>query len=170
MTGQNASSAAASLAAVNLVASLTQYGYFLRAWAREALHVFALGFFFRMHTEALSSWIVVIDHLMARDNNALPDFLKTAAKTLSTSQTSGSLLQSAAARARDLDVARARVVKRLAFILYAGKTNQYMHVLPQVQVIFSCIHSLFFTNRFLLFLLFFWCSFTNVKAASPSLL
>jgi hypothetical protein len=118
-----------------LLASLTDFGFMLRAYRNEALDAFYQSDFFRMSPEALLRWTRVIDHVMARDSSALAEFMKLAARSLTTSQPMGgaTLLTSAAARSRELDVSRARFVKRLAFILFAGVQDQCVHILPQIQ-------------------------------------
>jgi hypothetical protein len=125
----------AALASVSLLASFTDFGYMLRAYRNEALDVFYQSDFFRMTPEQLPLWIRIVDHVMARDASALAEFMKLAARSLTTSQPIGasSLLTSAAARNRELDIARARFVKRLAFIVYAGAQDQCVHILPLLQ-------------------------------------
>lgn len=135
LRGNARRSGVAALASVSLLASFTDFGYMLRAYRNEALDVFYQSDFFRMTPEQLPLWIRIIDHVMARDASALTEFMKLAGRSLTTSQPIGasSLLTSAAARNRQLDIARARFVKRLAFIVYAGAQDQCVHILPLIQ-------------------------------------
>lgn len=135
LRGNARRSGVAALASVSLLASFTEFGYMLRAYRNEALDVFYQSDFFRLTREQLPLWVRIVNHVMALDTNALNEFLKLAARSLTASQPMGasSLLTSAVARNRDLDIARARFVKRLAFIVYAGAQDQCVHILPQIQ-------------------------------------
>jgi hypothetical protein len=118
----------------------------LKHWRLEAVHAFyqvslhasactgvtvrvLQSDFFRMPPQSLSAWTRVINHVMARDPTALTEFLRNAVKALA-----ATLLASASSRARENDVARARYIKRLAFVLFAGSLDQYVASLPGIQV------------------------------------
>lgn len=86
-----------------------------------------------MTPQSLTHWLRVANHVMARDASALSELLKLASKTVAAQSGAAPLLALTAARARDADVARARYVKRLAFVLFAGRVDQYVASLPAIQ-------------------------------------
>ena len=87
-----------------------------------------------MVPQSLTNWLRVVNHVMARDATAFGELLKLASRSLIGAASAAPMIVNAAARARDADVARARYVKRLSFVLFAGHPDQYVSSLPEIQV------------------------------------
>eukprot|EP01119_Soliformovum_irregulare_P015018 TRINITY_DN4180_c0_g2_i2.p1 TRINITY_DN4180_c0_g2~~TRINITY_DN4180_c0_g2_i2.p1 ORF type:complete len:1025 (-),score=313.23 TRINITY_DN4180_c0_g2_i2:2-3076(-) len=116
-----------SLAAISLLASLCAYPYTLKALRKDLLELFNDSDLFLIHPETFPKWKTTIDFLFAKDKTAFGDFLKHIAKTMSTQP---AMLFSS----KDADyLLKAKALKRLAFIVYCGSTDQYSSGLPQIQ-------------------------------------
>ncbi|XP_044736097.1 protein dopey-1 homolog isoform X1 [Chrysoperla carnea] len=110
----------------NLLASLSGYPATRRAWRREALEVLLDPSLFKMPAECIAHWRNIVDHLMTHDNTTFRELMNR----VSLGQSGGLSLFSS----RDQEAEqRAMLLKRLAFVIICGDTDQYAKHMPEVQ-------------------------------------
>jgi len=113
--------------AVSLIAALCEYPYTLRAWRKDILDLFYENDFFLMNFDALSKWTIIMDFLMKPSDPKIATFLELLRRGLTS-------YQSPLFISREQDLAnKARQVKRISFVIYAGQIDQYISFLPALQ-------------------------------------
>lgn len=131
----------------SLLASLSGYPATRRAWRREALEILLDPSLFKMPAECISHWRNIVDHLMTHDNTTFRELMSKSSpiqkKTelilvksfvivdrVSLGQSGGLSLFSS----RDQEAEqRAMLLKRLAFVILCGDTDQYAKHMPEIQ-------------------------------------
>ncbi|NXF72355.1 DOP2 protein, partial [Sclerurus mexicanus] len=104
-------------AGAQLLSSLSGYAYTKRAWKKEVLELYMDPSFFQMDTSC-THWRSIIDHLLTHE--------KTMFKDLMTMQSSALKLYPSAEQ-------KAMLLKRQAFAVFSGETDQYHLYLPLIQ-------------------------------------
>ncbi|NWI91123.1 DOP2 protein, partial [Pitta sordida] len=100
-----------------LLSSLSGYAYTKRAWKKEVLELYMDPSFFQMGTSC-THWRSIIDHLLTHE--------KTMFKDLMTMQSSALKLYPSCEQ-------KAMLLKRQAFAVFSGETDQYHLYLPLIQ-------------------------------------
>ncbi|NXA12011.1 DOP2 protein, partial [Sapayoa aenigma] len=100
-----------------LLSSLSGYAYTKRAWKKEVLELYMDPSFFQMDTSC-THWRSIIDHLLTHE--------KTMFKDLMTMQSSALKLYPSCEQ-------KAMLLKRQAFAVFSGETDQYHLYLPLIQ-------------------------------------
>ncbi|XP_066542058.1 protein dopey-2 [Hoplias malabaricus] len=101
-----------------LLASLSGYAYTKRAWKKEVLELFMDPLFFTMELSCACHWKSIIDHLLTHE--------KTMFKDLMSMQSSSLKLFNSAEQ-------KPMLLKRQAFAMFSGETDQYHLYLPLIQ-------------------------------------
>lgn len=109
-----------------LLASLTDYQYTLRSWKKDVYDLFLESDFFKMDHVSLRFWRYIIDHLMTYDSATFRDLMTR----INMSQSGA--INIFANREQEIEQ-RASLLKRLAFIIFCGETDQYHNYMPDVQ-------------------------------------
>ncbi|KAJ7427747.1 hypothetical protein WISP_04234 [Willisornis vidua] len=104
-------------AGAQLLSSLSGYAYTKRAWKKEVLELYMDPSFFQMDTSC-THWRSIIDHLLTHE--------KTMFKDLMTMQSSALKLYPSAEQ-------KAMLLKRQAFAIFSGESDQYHLYLPLIQ-------------------------------------
>ena len=111
---------------MSLLCALSEHALWLPSWRAYALEAFTSDAFFALLTPAHAPlWGKAINVLFSRDKQALADLLH------GTVRVSGGLFSGA--KESEVERARAKQVKRLAFTLWAGQFEQYAQHLPQLE-------------------------------------
>ncbi|XP_017562051.1 protein dopey-2 isoform X1 [Pygocentrus nattereri] len=105
-------------AGAQLLSSLSGYAYTKRAWKKEVLELFMDPLFFTMESSCACHWKSIIDHLLTHE--------KTMFKDLMSMQSSSLKLFNSAEQ-------KPMLLKRQAFAMFSGETDQYHLYLPLIQ-------------------------------------
>ncbi|XP_072542477.1 protein DOP1B isoform X2 [Salminus brasiliensis] len=105
-------------AGAQLLSSLSGYAYTKRAWKKEVLELFMEPMFFTMEPSCACHWKSIIDHLLTHE--------KTMFKDLMSMQSSSLKLFNSAEQ-------KPMLLKRQAFAMFSGETDQYHLYLPLIQ-------------------------------------
>uniref|UniRef100_A0A8B9GLQ4 DOP1 leucine zipper like protein B n=1 Tax=Astyanax mexicanus TaxID=7994 RepID=A0A8B9GLQ4_ASTMX len=105
-------------AGAQLLSSLSGYAYTKRAWKKEVLELFMDPMFFTMEPACACHWKSIVDHLLTHE--------KTMFKDLMSMQSSSLKLFNSAEQ-------RPMLLKRQAFAMFSGETDQYHLYLPLIQ-------------------------------------
>lgn len=111
---------------VALLCALSEHALWLPAWRSIAVEAFSADSFFALLTPAHAPlWGRAVNVLFSRDKAALGELLH------GTARVSGGLFSGA--KEQEVERARAKQVRRVAFMLWAGQFEQYAQHLPQLE-------------------------------------
>ncbi|XP_047927366.2 protein dopey-2 isoform X1 [Anser cygnoides] len=100
-----------------LLGSLSGYAYTKRAWKKEVLELYMDPAFFQMDTSC-NHWRSIIDHLLTHEKTMFKDLMN---------------MQSSALKLYPSFEQKAMLLKRQAFAVFSGETDQYHLYLPLIQ-------------------------------------
>uniref|UniRef100_A0A8C3BN16 DOP1 leucine zipper like protein B n=1 Tax=Cairina moschata TaxID=8855 RepID=A0A8C3BN16_CAIMO len=100
-----------------LLGSLSGYAYTKRAWKKEVLELYMDPAFFQMDTSC-NHWRSIIDHLLTHEKTMFKDLMN---------------MQSSALKLYPSIEQKAMLLKRQAFAVFSGETDQYHLYLPLIQ-------------------------------------
>ncbi|NWI49630.1 DOP2 protein, partial [Calyptomena viridis] len=100
-----------------LLSSLSGYAYTKRAWKKEVLELYMDPSFFQMDTSC-THWRSIIDHLLTHEKTMFKDLMN---------------MQSSALKLYPSSEQKAMLLKRQAFAVFSGETDQYHLYLPLIQ-------------------------------------
>ncbi|NXF10044.1 DOP2 protein, partial [Smithornis capensis] len=100
-----------------LLSSLSGYAYTKRAWKKEVLELYMDPSFFQMDTSC-THWRSIIDHLLTHEKTMFKDLMS---------------MQSSALRLYPSWEQKAMLLKRQAFAVFSGESDQYHLYLPLIQ-------------------------------------
>ena len=112
-------------AASRLTAEVSYFHYTRKSWKRDIFDLFLEKSFFQMTSEMVAMWKIVIDNLMTHDKVTFKEFLGQG----NIAGVTGGLIKS---RETELDL-KAKLLKRLAFVVFASEKDQYQRILPELQ-------------------------------------
>ena len=112
-------------AASRLTAEVSYFHYTRKSWKRDIFDLFLEKSFFEMTSEMVALWKIVIDNLMTHDKITFKEFLGQG----NIAGVTGGLIKS---REFELDL-KAKLLKRLAFVVFASEKDQYNRILPELQ-------------------------------------
>ncbi|NXP05307.1 DOP2 protein, partial [Thinocorus orbignyianus] len=104
-------------AGAQLLSSLSGYAYTKRAWKKEVLELYMDPAFFQMDTSC-THWRSIIDHLLTHEKTMFKDLMN---------------MQSSALKLYPSFEQKAMLLKRQAFAVFSGETDQYHLYLPLIQ-------------------------------------
>ncbi|NWS20224.1 DOP2 protein, partial [Pachyramphus minor] len=104
-------------AGAQLLSSLSGYAYTKRAWKKEVLELYMDPSFFQMDTSC-THWRSIIDHLLTHEKTMFKDLMN---------------MQSSALKLYPSFEQKAMLLKRQAFAVFSGETDQYHLYLPLIQ-------------------------------------
>ncbi|NWT05682.1 DOP2 protein, partial [Mionectes macconnelli] len=104
-------------AGAQLLSSLSGYAYTKRAWKKEVLELYMDPSFFQMDTSC-THWRSIIDHLLTHEKTMFKDLMN---------------MQSSALKLYPSSEQKAMLLKRQAFAVFSGETDQYHLYLPLIQ-------------------------------------
>ncbi|XP_050188714.1 protein dopey-2 isoform X1 [Myiozetetes cayanensis] len=104
-------------AGAQLLSSLSGYAYTKRAWKKEVLELYMDPSFFQMDTSC-THWRSIIDHLLTHEKTMFKDLMN---------------MQSSALKLYPSCEQKAMLLKRQAFAVFSGETDQYHLYLPLIQ-------------------------------------
>ncbi|XP_061483688.1 protein dopey-2 isoform X2 [Rhineura floridana] len=104
-------------ASTQLLSSLSGYAYTKRAWKKDVLELYMDPAFFQMDTSCIH-WRAVIDHLLTHEKTMLKDLMT---------------MQSSSLKLFPSFEQKAMLLKRQAFAVFSGETDQYHLYLPLIQ-------------------------------------
>ncbi|XP_030642280.1 protein dopey-2 [Chanos chanos] len=105
-------------ASARLLSSLSGYAYTKRTWKKEVMELFMDPQFFTMESNCICHWKSIVDHLLTHE--------KTVFKDLMSMQSSSLKLFNSADQ-------KPMLLKRQAFAVFSGETDQYHLYLPLIQ-------------------------------------
>ncbi|NXP23460.1 DOP2 protein, partial [Scytalopus superciliaris] len=104
-------------AGAQLLSSLSGYAYTKRAWKKEVLELYMDPSFFQMDTSC-THWRSIIDHLLTHEKTMFKDLMN---------------MPSSALKLYPSAEQKAMLLKRQAFAVFSGETDQYHLYLPLIQ-------------------------------------
>ncbi|NWW72688.1 DOP2 protein, partial [Climacteris rufus] len=104
-------------AGAQLLSSLSGYAYTKRAWKKEVLELYMDPSFFQMDTSC-THWRSIIDHLLTHEKTMFKDLMN---------------MQSSALKLYPSCEQKAMLLKRQAFAVFSGESDQYHLYLPLIQ-------------------------------------
>ncbi|NXY62016.1 DOP2 protein, partial [Callaeas wilsoni] len=104
-------------AGAQLLSSLSGYAYTKRAWKKEVLELYMDPSFFQMDTSC-THWRSIIDHLLTHEKTMFKDLMT---------------MQSSALKLYPSFEQKAMLLKRQAFAVFSGESDQYHLYLPLIQ-------------------------------------
>ena len=108
-----------------LIAEMSYFHYTRKSWRKEIFDLFLEKWFFQMTPETMPHWKVVIDNLMTHDKISFKEFLN---------QNSVYGFATGLIKSRDVELdLKAKLLKRLAFVVFASEKDQYNRILPELQ-------------------------------------
>ena len=112
-------------ASSSLIAEMSYFHYTRKSWRKEIFELFLEKSFFQMTPETMPHWKVVIDNLMTHDKISFKEFL---------GQNSVYGFATGLIKSRDVELdLKAKLLKRLAFVVFASEKDQYNRILPELQ-------------------------------------
>jgi len=115
--------------AVAVLASLNR-PMFIKSWRKEVLEVFNDATFFQMGIACNRSWALLVDVAMSQETGAFSELAAAGTPASSSNVLSGIGLGSGTLEAKYRS--HADQLRRLAYVLLAGETDQYANMLPQI--------------------------------------
>ncbi|NXB98670.1 DOP2 protein, partial [Orthonyx spaldingii] len=104
-------------AGAQLLSSLSGYAYTKRAWKKEVLELYMDPSFFQMDTSC-THWRSIIDHLLTHEKTMFKDLMN---------------MPSSALKLYPSSEQKAMLLKRQAFAVFSGESDQYHLYLPLIQ-------------------------------------
>ncbi|XP_035378759.1 protein dopey-2 isoform X2 [Electrophorus electricus] len=105
-------------AGAQLLSSLSGYAYTKRTWKKEVLELFMDPLFFTMEISCACHWKSIIDHLLTHEKTMFKDLMG---------------MQSSSLKLFNSAEQRPMLLKRQAFAMFSGETDQYHLYLPLIQ-------------------------------------
>ncbi|TSU63004.1 Protein dopey-2 [Bagarius yarrelli] len=105
-------------AGAQLLSSLSGYAYTKRAWKKEVLELFMDPLFFTLEMSCVCHWKSITDHLLTHEKTMFKDLMS---------------MQSSSLKLFNSVEQKPMLLKRQAFAMFSGETDQYHLYLPLIQ-------------------------------------
>ncbi|CAB4494243.1 hypothetical protein RhiirA1_417017 [Rhizophagus irregularis] len=121
---KNRSGTGISNVILNMICEMSKLPFAYRVWRKEIWDVFIDNRFFNMTPGAAKKWRIIMQTIMTSEKERFPELLGR----LSTSPANALFVS------KDQEsLNRALNLRRISFVIYCGKENQYLPYLPSIQ-------------------------------------
>ncbi|RIA92963.1 Dopey, N-terminal-domain-containing protein [Glomus cerebriforme] len=121
---KNRSSTGVPNVILNIICEISKLPFAYRVWRKEIWDVFIDNKFFNMTPVAAKKWRIIMQTIMTSEKERFPELLGR----LSTSPANALFVSK-----EQESLNRALNLRRLSFVIYCGKENQYLTYLPSIQ-------------------------------------